>query len=108
MSPSREPAPAGSRSRLACQVVSFRGMQPLKAHVRNGRLLLDEPTDLPEGDVVELVQLDDVLAHGGDDLDDDERVALQHDIEASFDEEEAGQLIDLADAMADLRTIPIR
>jgi hypothetical protein len=80
-------------------------MQPLKAHVRNGRLLLDEPTDLPEGDVVELVQLDDVLASGGDDLDDDERVALQRDIEASFDEEEAGQLIDLADAMADLRTV---
>jgi hypothetical protein len=24
-------------------------MQPLKAHVHNGRLVLDEPTDLPEG-----------------------------------------------------------
>ncbi len=32
-------------------------MQPLKAHVHNGRLLLDEPTDLPEGEVVELVPL---------------------------------------------------
>jgi hypothetical protein len=30
-------------------------MLPLKAHVKNGRLVLDEPTDLPEGDVVELV-----------------------------------------------------
>ena len=80
-------------------------MQPLKAHVRNGRLLLDEPTDLPDGDVVELVQLDDVLANGGDDLDDEERAALQREIEASFDAEAAGQLIDLADAMAELRTI---
>ena len=29
-----------------------------KAHVRNGRLLLDEPTDLPEGTEVDLVPLD--------------------------------------------------
>jgi len=29
-------------------------MQPLKAHVRNGRLVLDEPTDLPEGKEVQL------------------------------------------------------
>lgn len=31
-------------------------MQPIRAHVRNGRLVLDEPTDLPEGEVVELVR----------------------------------------------------
>ncbi len=40
-------------------------MQPLKAHVHNGRLVLDEPTDLPEGEVVELVPVDEVLASGG-------------------------------------------
>ena len=82
-------------------------MQPLKAHVRNGRLLLDEPTDLPEGQVIELVQLDDVFADDSDDLDldDQERAALDDDLEASFVEEEAGQLIDLADVIADLRTI---
>lgn len=79
-------------------------MQVLKAHVRNGRLVLDEPTDLPEGEVVELVLFNDMLASGGDDLDDEERAALQDDIEASFAEEEAGQLIDLADAIEDLRT----
>ncbi len=33
-------------------------MLPLKAHVKNGRLVLDEPTDLPEGDVIELVPRD--------------------------------------------------
>jgi hypothetical protein len=80
-------------------------MVPLKAHVRNGRLLLDEPTDLPEGDVVELVQVDEVLASGGDDLDDEERAELHRELDASFAEEQAGQLIDLADAIADLRTI---
>lgn len=79
-------------------------MQPLKAQVRNGRLLLDEPTNLPEGEVVELVQLDDALADGEDELDDEERAALDRDLDASFMEEEAGQLIDLADAIADLRT----
>jgi len=78
-------------------------MQPLKAHVRNGRLVLDEPTDLPEGEVVELVQVDDVLADD-DDLDDEDQAALDRDLEASFVEEEAGQLIDAADAIADLRT----
>jgi hypothetical protein len=66
--------------------------------------MLDEPTNLPEGEVVELVLLNDVLAAGGDDLDDEERAALQRELEASFDEEEAGQLIDAADAIADLRT----
>jgi hypothetical protein len=79
-------------------------MQVLKAHVRNGRLVLDEPTDLPEGEIVELVLFNDMLASGGDDLDDEERAALQDDIEASFAEEQAGQLIDLADAIEDLRT----
>ena len=78
-------------------------MQPLRAHVRNGRLLLDEPTDLPEGDVVELVPVDEVLETGSDDLDDEERAALQRELDASFEAEEAGQLIDLADAIADLR-----
>jgi hypothetical protein len=40
--------------------------QPLKAHVQNGRLVLDEPTDLPDGEVVYLrptdaaVEVDDV------------------------------------------------
>jgi len=33
-------------------------MQLIKAHVRNGRLVLDEPTDLPEGEVVVLQQVD--------------------------------------------------
>jgi len=85
-------------------VVGFALMQPLKAHVRNGRLVLDEPTDLPEGEIVELVQVDDALADDDDDLDDEDRAALDRDLEASFVEEEAGQLIDLADAIADLRT----
>jgi len=41
-------------------------MQALKAHVRSGRIVVDEPTDLPEGTEVRLVLPDD-----GDDFDDD-------------------------------------
>src|SRR5204862_6425852 len=55
---------------------SLRLMHALKAQVKNGRLVLDEPTDLPEGEVVELVPVDEVLASGGDYLDDEERKRL--------------------------------
>ena len=40
--------------RLDADLPNPPSMQPLKAHVHNGRLVLDEPTDLPEGDVVYL------------------------------------------------------
>ena len=33
-------------------------MNPVKARVKNGRLVLDVPTDLPEGEEVELVRLE--------------------------------------------------
>lgn len=44
-------------------------MQLAKAHVKNGRLVLDEPTDLPEGTEVTLSITDD----DGGDYDDEER-----------------------------------
>jgi hypothetical protein len=78
-------------------------MQPRKARVHNGRLVLDEPTDLPEGEVVELVPLDEVLARGGDYLDDKERAELHRALEESIAEADAGQLVDAEDALAELR-----
>jgi hypothetical protein len=66
-------------------------VQPLKAHVKNGRLLLDEPTELPEGEVIELVPLDDVLANGGDYLDDEERERLHQSIERGLEDVKAGR-----------------
>jgi hypothetical protein len=78
-------------------------MQPLKAHVKKGRLVLDEPTDLPEGEVVELVPLDVVLANGGDALDDEERAQLHESLREGIREMKAGETIDAADAMAELR-----
>jgi anti-sigma factor RsiW len=62
-------------------------MQPLKAHVHNGRLLLDEPTDLPEGTEVRLTLADD-------EMDDDERAELHASLERSMAQAKAGKLID--------------
>jgi hypothetical protein len=80
-------------------------MEPMKAHVHHGRLVLDEPTDLPEGEVVELVPVAEVLAHGGDDLDDEERAALHHELEASIAEAKGGPLIEAEDVLAELRAM---
>lgn len=78
-------------------------MQPLRAKVRNGHLVLNEPTDLPEGEIVELVPVDQLLADGGDCLDDDERQRLHESIEESIEQMNAGNLIDADEALAELR-----
>lgn len=78
-------------------------MQPLKAHVHNGRLVLDEPTDLPEGEVIELVPLDEVLASGGDYLDDEERARLHASIERGIADVRAGRTVDGDEVIARLR-----
>jgi len=78
-------------------------MLPLKAHVKNGRLVMDEPTDLPEGEVVELVPADDVLATGGDYLDDDERERLHRSIERGIEDVEAGRTVDARQVVEELR-----
>jgi len=78
-------------------------MSALKARVENGRLRLDEPTDLPEGRIVELIPVDEVLAEGGDDLDDDERAALHQSIDESIEDEAAGNVADLSKIIAELR-----
>ncbi|GAC1588975.1 MAG: hypothetical protein NVS3B20_16510 [Polyangiales bacterium] len=80
-------------------------MPHLQAHVQNGRLVLDEPTDLPEGQLVELVPLNEVLANGGDDLDDEERAALRRELEASVAEMKAGKLVDADEVLAELRAM---
>lgn len=72
-------------------------MPPLKAHVHNGRLVLDEPTDLPEGEVVYLQPVD------VDHLSDKERDALHESIRESLEQMNDGQLIDADEALARLR-----
>lgn len=71
-------------------------MSSLKAHVKNGRLLLDEPTDLPEGEVIELVRAE---ADG----DDEDCAALHESLKVSIEQMNNGQLIDADEALAKLR-----
>lgn len=75
-------------------------MLPLKASVRNGRLILDEPTELPEGTVVDLVAI------GGDkldELDDDEREALHAALAEGVAQDDAGDTVDADEVLAHLR-----
>ena len=69
-----------------------------KAHVREGRLRLDEPTDLPEGAEVELVQAD-----GWDDLDDEDRARLHEALAASQEDRAAGRVVGADEVLARLR-----
>ena len=77
--------------------------QPLKAHVQNGRLVLDEPTDLPEGEVVELVPVDEVLARGGDYLDDEERQRLHESLHRGLADVKAGRTVEASKVIEKLR-----
>ena len=78
-------------------------MRTLKAHVQKGRLVLDEPTTRPDGDVVELVPLDEVVAAGGDYLDGQERMALHEELEASIAEARDGKVVDADEVLRELR-----
>ena len=71
-------------------------MQPLKAHVHNGRLVLDEPTDLPEGSEVEIVLVED-------DFEPEERARLVQAVEDGADDFERGEYMDGFDFIAQMR-----
>jgi hypothetical protein len=74
-------------------------MRALKAHVRGGRLVLDEPTNLPEGAEVRVALVD------GDELDDRERAELHAAIMAAEAELDAGQAVTEDDLWARLRAV---
>jgi hypothetical protein len=73
-------------------------MCPLRARVEKGRLVLDEPTTLPEGTVVDLV-LDDE----GDDLTDEERRALHDALSSAARSAETGRLRPASKILDELR-----
>jgi hypothetical protein len=66
----------------------------LKARVRSGRLIMDEPVDLPEGTEVELVLADD-----GDSLREEDRARLHAALERSAEQFRAGQGIPADEAL---------
>lgn len=73
-------------------------MSPLRARVQKGRIILDEPTTLPEGTVVDLVADDE-----GDNLTEDERRILHEALEASWKSAEAGRLRPASEIVDELR-----
>lgn len=73
-------------------------MSAVRATVRSGRLVLDEPTDLPEGSQVELFIVD-----AGDDLDDAERAALHAAIDAAAESAARGELVDADEVLRRLQ-----
>jgi hypothetical protein len=74
-------------------------MDTLKAQVRNGRLVLDIPTELPEGTTLELVAAD-----SGDELSEEERSALHDSLSRGWDEAQAGHLRPADEVLARLRS----
>ncbi len=72
-------------------------MRALKAHVRGGRLVVDEPTNLPEGTEVELTVVED------DDFEPEERARLERALEDAEQEVERGEYVDGSEYLARLR-----
>ena len=73
-------------------------MSPLRARVEKGRLVLDEPTTLPEGTIVDLVADDE-----DDDLTEEERAALHDALSASWKSAETGNLRPASAILNELR-----
>jgi hypothetical protein len=69
-------------------------MSAVVAKVQNGRLKLDEATDLPEGTTVQLYIVDQ-----GDDLDDEERRALDAALEDAAASVARGETIPAEDVL---------
>lgn len=72
-------------------------MRALKAHVRGGRFVVDEPANLPEGTEVELTLIDD------EELSPEERARLLKELDAAQDEYERGEGMDAFEFLAKLR-----
>lgn len=72
-------------------------MNKLAAHVHAGRLVLDVPTELPEGAEIELSQAD-----GWDALDEVDRLRLRAVLSAARREVDAGDVVAAEDVLAEL------
>ncbi len=71
----------------------------IKARVSAGRLIVDEPTDLPDGAELELLPLDP-----GDWLDEADRAALHKALRESNADVAAGRLVDADEILTELRS----
>jgi hypothetical protein len=84
-------------------------MHAPKIRVENGRIQLDEPTELPNGTelyVVPAEQLDDVVLLRGDGLDDNERKRLHASIRRGIEDGRAGRVTEFDEVLAELDAQP--
>ena len=88
-----------STSMMATRCGNLSTMHALKARVENGRYVIDEPAQLPEGAEVQLQVVD------GDDLDPEERAQLHAAIEEGLDDSEADQVISAEESLAELQAL---
>ena len=72
----------------------------ITGRVHAGRLVVDEPTDLPEGTEVALLPLDP-----GDWLDDNDRAALHAALRASDNDVATGRLVEAEEVLRELRAL---
>ncbi len=73
-------------------------MSALKAHVKNGQIVLDEPAELADGTPVSVYLCDS----SGDTLNDEERAALHRSLRRGLAEADAGELIGSDEVLAEL------
>ena len=97
--PSRRREGPGLGTRMAALGGPWQGesTHALRATVKDGHLMLDEPVDLPDGTVVDLMPVDD-----GDDLDDDDRARLHAALNRSQKDFLAGKGIPAEEVLAEL------
>lgn len=81
------------------QCGSLTVMLALNARVENGRYVIDELAELPEGAEVQLQIVD------GDELDPTERAQLHAAIEEGMDDSEADRVISTEESLAELRAL---
>lgn len=82
-------------------------MSALKIRVENGRITLDQPTNLPNGTelyVVPVDELEDVVLMQDDGLDEDERQELLQSIDEGLADVDAGDVRDFKEVIASLGT----
>lgn len=73
-------------------------MRALKAQVRGGRFVVEEPANLPEGTEVELT-----LVEAEDEISPEERARLERELDAAQEEYERGEGMDAFEFLAQLR-----
>jgi len=84
-------------------------MHAPKIRVENGRIQIDEATDLPNGTelyVVPAEQLDDVVLLRDDGLDENERKRLHASIRRGIEDVRAGRVTDFDEFLAELDAQP--